>query len=85
MKNKRMPDLKVTINLNPNVVPTIRSKITDSTLAVSERNKRADRREFSQFTSELLTTSTPKKEKLIKIYQNNADLSLEPNDCSLIF
>lgn len=82
MKNKLMPNLKVRINLNPNVVPTIRSKTTDNTLTVSECNKRTDRREFSQFTSELLTTSTPKKVKLI---QNNADLSLEPNDCSLIF
>jgi hypothetical protein len=81
MKNKLMPDLKVRINLNPNVVPTIRSSTTyNNTLTLSERNKRADRREFSQFTSELLTTSTPKK---IKVIQNNADLSLEPNDCSL--
>ena len=49
-------------------------------MTLSERNKRPDRREISQFTSELLTTSTPKK---IKVIQNNVDLSLEPNDCSL--
>lgn len=83
MKNKLMPDLKVRINLNPNVVPTIRSSTsskTDNSLTLSERNKRVDRREFIQFTSELLTTSTPKKVKLI---QNNVDLNLEVNDCSL--
>lgn len=49
-------------------------------MTLGERNKRADRREFSQFTSELLTTSTQQK---VKVIQNNADLSLEPNDCSL--
>jgi len=80
MKSKLMPDLKVRINLNPNVVPTIRSSTTDNSSTLSERNQRADHRKFSQFTSELLTTSTPKKVKLI---QNNSDLSIESNDRSL--